>query len=170
MNKTLMMAFCAAELLMGTSVVMAQTPEMIASPTQRVMENRSHEFKGRYPNMMQDRLAEELKLTDEQKAELQKVRDENREKIKPLMEQMKELRKQMDDLRKADMESFETILTPEQKKIFEEVKAKRHTSMKQRMEKFRKDMEMRPNSHAEKEIEKRIEKESEVLPPSPTAE
>lgn len=151
MNKTLMTAFCAAGLLMGTSVVMAQDPGMTPPlPPHEEMGPRPHEFRGRHPGKMQDRLAEELKLTEEQKAELQKVRDENREKMKPLMEQMKELRKQMDDLRKADMDSFEAILTPEQKTTFEEIKAKRHSDMKQKMEKIRKDMGMRHGPRGDK--------------------
>ena len=163
MNKTLVTAFCAAGLLMGTSVVMAQDAGMTPPPSpHEEMGPRPHELRGRHPEKMQDRLAEELKLTEEQKAELQKVRDENREKMKPLMEQMKELRKQMDDLRKADMDSFETILTPEQKKAFEEIKAKRHVEMKQKREKIRKDFGMRHGP--------RGERGADMLPPPSPAE
>lgn len=163
MNKTLMTAFCAASLLLGTSAVMAQDAEMAPPPPpHEEMGPRPHEFGGRHAAKMQDRLADELNLTEAQKADLQKVREENREKMKPLMEQMKELRKQMDQLRKADMESFEKVLTPEQLKLFEEIKAKRHADMKQRMEKRQKDFG--------KHRGPRGEKGAEMLPPPPPAE
>lgn len=162
MNKTLLTAFCAAGLLMGTSQVMAQEPEMAPPPPHEEMARRPGELGLRHPDKMQDRLADELKLSDEQKTQLKQMREANREKMKPLMEQMKELRRQMDELRKNDMESFEQILTPEQKKVFEEIKAKRHEQVKKRAEKFRFDRGMR---HAPSD-----EKGSEMLPPPPPAE
>ena len=76
---------------------------------------------------MRDRkpLSEKLNLTDEQKAQADKIREEGREKMKPLMDEQRVLREKMDVVRKANMEEFEKILTPEQKKVFDEMKMRK---------------------------------------------
>ena len=71
---------------------------------------------------MRKTLAERLNLTDEQREQADKIREEGRVKMKPLIEEQKELHKQMNEVRKANLEEFEKILTPEQKKAFDEMK------------------------------------------------
>lgn len=71
---------------------------------------------------MRKPLADKLNLTEEQREQADKIREDGRAKMKPLIEEQKELRKQMDEVRKANMEEFEKILTPEQKKVFDEMK------------------------------------------------
>ena len=43
---------------------------------------------------------------------------------KPLVNEMKDIREKMDEKRRANMEEFEKILTPEQKEKFEALKEK----------------------------------------------
>jgi len=69
-----------------------------------------------------DKIAKDLNLTDEQQQQAKQIREEGRKEIEPLMKEMKELRKKMDAKRRANMEEFEKILTPEQKAKFEEMK------------------------------------------------
>lgn len=71
---------------------------------------------------MQEKLSDELGLTPEQREEAKKVREEGRKKMEPLLKEMRELRKEMDEVRKENMESFEEILTPEQKAQFDKLK------------------------------------------------
>ncbi|MCQ2741032.1 MAG: hypothetical protein MJ210_02820, partial [Alphaproteobacteria bacterium] len=52
-----------------------------------------------------------------------KIREDGRKKMEPLMEEKKQLHEKMDAVRKANMEEFEKILTPEQKQKFESIKA-----------------------------------------------
>ena len=71
---------------------------------------------------MAGKIAKDLDLTDEQQQQAKQIREKGRKEIEPLMNEMKELRKKMDDKRRANMEEFEKILTPEQKAKFEEMK------------------------------------------------
>ena len=68
-----------------------------------------------------EKLAEKLKLSEEQKIQAEKIRENGREKMKPLIEQKKELHKKMEEVRKDNMKEFGEILTPEQKKEFDEM-------------------------------------------------
>ena len=68
-----------------------------------------------------NKIAEDLKLTAEQQRRAEEIRQQGRQEIEPLMKQMKELREKMDEKRRANMEEFEKILTPEQKAKFEEL-------------------------------------------------
>ena len=86
----------------------------------------------------EERLADVLKLTPEQKEKAKEVRENGRKKIEPLMEDMRDIRKKMDEVRKENMAEFEKILTPEQKSEFEKIKAKRHEKMKKMHKKFKK--------------------------------
>ncbi len=61
-------------------------------------------------------LAEELSLTEEQKAEYRKIHQKGREQIKPLMEKIQKIRQE-------NLEAFEKILTPEQLAKFSKMKA-----------------------------------------------
>ena len=73
-----------------------------------------------------EKLAEKLKLTDEQKQMAEKIRENGRAKMKPLFEQKKELHKKMEEVRKENMEEFAKILTPEQKKEFDKMVEHKH--------------------------------------------
>lgn len=66
---------------------------------------------------MKDRFAEKLKLTEEQKVQIEQFRQDDMQKMEPLFKQMDELRQQADNLREANKARFESILTPEQKEI-----------------------------------------------------
>ena len=67
--------------------------------------------------MMKERFAKKLNLTDEQKAQIEKFHEEDVKQMKPLFEQMDALRKQADELREQNKARFESILTSEQKDI-----------------------------------------------------
>lgn len=67
--------------------------------------------------MMKERFAKKLNLTDEQKAQIEKFYEEDVKQMKPLFEQMDALRKQADELREQNKARFESILTSEQKDI-----------------------------------------------------
>ena len=112
MKKMLLTAVCAGVLYVAGVAVVDAKPLPLAPDG----EGPKLEMKIRQP------LAEKLKLTDEQKAQADKIREDGRKKMKPLIEERKELRKKMDAVRKANMEEFEKILTPEQKKAFDEMK------------------------------------------------
>lgn len=71
---------------------------------------------------MADKLANDLGLTAEQKEQAAKIRQDGREKVKPLMEKVKKIHKEMDELRKENMKEFEKILTPEQQEKFAKIK------------------------------------------------
>lgn len=75
--------------------------------------------------MLKDRFAKKLNLTDEQKAQIEEFRKEDMEQMKPLFEQMDELRKQADELREQNKARFESVLTPEQKDILKNMHDKR---------------------------------------------
>ena len=66
--------------------------------------------------MMEAKLADRLKLSKEQYQAMQDRRKADQVKIRDLMDQMKEIRIQMNEIRKSNMEAFESILTPEQNK------------------------------------------------------
>ena len=77
------------------------------------------------PKMIEQKIADRLNLTPEQRKAVEEQRKADREKLKPLFEQMKEIRKQMGEIRKANMEAFQNILTPEQKAEFDKMMAER---------------------------------------------
>jgi len=104
-------------------------------------------------------LKQQLNLTEEQDVKAKQLREQSREKIKPVFEQikaekakMKELReqnagkeelakqrekiadlmKQTKEIHKQNLVNFEEILTPEQKTKFQEIKAKKMEKIKER--------------------------------------
>ena len=81
---------------------------------------------------MKERFVKRLGLTDEQKAQIEQFRKEDMAKMAPLFEQMDELRKQADELRKENKARFESVLTPEQKEILQEIHKKRAERIKER--------------------------------------
>ena len=152
MKKTFLTMCCAAALLMGTSTSWAQEADMpppppphhpehvIDAPRPHIPPHELRRHKGpkfdkEFRKEMSERFADKLGLTDEQKAQAEKLREANRAKMEPLMKQADELRGKMDEIRKQNMDDFEKILTPEQKQKLDEMKAKREAKMQKRMEK-----------------------------------
>lgn len=87
--------------------------------------------------MLKDRFAKKLNLTEEQKVQIEEFRKEDMKQMKPLFDQMDELRKQADELREQNKARFESVLTPEQKEILKTMhdkkmarKAEKKKSMK----------------------------------------
>lgn len=87
--------------------------------------------------MLKDRFAKKLNLTEEQKAQIEEFRKEDMKQMKPLFDQMDELRKQADELREQNKARFESVLTAEQKEILKTMhdkkmarKAEKKKSMK----------------------------------------
>ncbi len=72
---------------------------------------------------MHENLAQLLNLTADQKTKAEQIRRNGHEK-------MKKLRAQMQDLRQANMNEFEAILTPEQKAEFDKIKTEHNERMK----------------------------------------
>ena len=116
MKKAFICLFCASALLAGVSELKAAEEEMLPPPPPHEQTDHRPELRG------PEKLADELKLTDEQREQAEKVRREGFEKAKPLMKQMKEIRQKLDEERKANMAEFEKILTPEQKVQFDKIK------------------------------------------------
>ncbi len=142
MKKFLLSAVCASVLTLSSFSVNAQeTDDMPLPPPPHHEEMLPHGGKpAPRPHMIRekamrhhDRFAQELGLSEEQKAEAKKIREEGREKVGPLMEEMKQLRQKMDELRKQNMEEFEKILTPEQKSKLEQIKAEKKAMFEKRM-------------------------------------
>ncbi|MGN1062830.1 MAG: Spy/CpxP family protein refolding chaperone [Alphaproteobacteria bacterium] len=77
---------------------------------------------------MDEKLASKLNLTPQQRDAADKIHEQARAKMDPLIEQMKELRRQMDEIRRQDMVEFEKILTPEQQEAFDKMKRERKLS------------------------------------------
>lgn len=71
---------------------------------------------------MKARFAEKLKLTDEQKAALDKMRAEDMAKMEPLTAQIKQARSELRALRQNGRERFESLLTDEQKEILKNMR------------------------------------------------
>ena len=128
MKNILLSAVCASVLVVGAFAVRAQgTPDagmMPPPPPYEMNMEKFHEKMGKKHEEMSKKLAEDLGLSDEQKAQADKIREEGHAKMEPLMQECKALHEKMDALRKANMEEFEKILTPEQKAKFEAIKVK----------------------------------------------
>lgn len=71
---------------------------------------------------MQQKIAEDLGLTAEQQEQAKAIHEKGKADMEPLMQEMKALREKMDAKRRANMEEFERILTPDQRAKFEEMK------------------------------------------------
>ena len=141
MKKILLSAVCASVLTLSSFGVNAQEPKDMPLPPphhdEMPMPRGEH---GPRPHMDKEKMmqhhekfAKELGLTEEQKAQAKKIREEGREKVKPLMDEMKQLRQKMDELRKQNMEEFAKILTPEQKTKLEKIKAEKKAMFEKRM-------------------------------------
>ena len=128
------LALTAAALIAGTvnahAVDGKAAPRAALSPAKVVTdaaEPRKPEMRPDRPSpkMIEQKIADRLNLTPEQRKAVEEQRKADREKLKPLFEQMKEIRKQMGEIRKANMEAFQNILTPEQKAEFYKMMAER---------------------------------------------
>lgn len=115
MKKILIASVFATTVMFGAMNVMAQD-ELMPPPPHR-------EFNREKMREQADKFAKDLGLTEEQKAQAEKIREEGRKKMDPLMKDMRELREKMDSAREENMKEFEAILTSEQKAKMEEIKA-----------------------------------------------
>ena len=97
---------------------MHQAPSVI-NPVKKIVHKSNPE---EMHQKMQNKIAEDLGLSAEQQEQAKAIHEQGRKDIEPLMEEMKALREKMDAKRRANMEEFEKILTPEQKAKFEELK------------------------------------------------
>ncbi len=117
MKKYLLTTICAVTLAMSSNLwAQEKNDETMPPPppAEQVMKHHNGD--------MQKKLAEKLKLTDEQKAKADKIHEEGRAKMKPLMEEAKAVREKMDKVRQENMAEFESILTDEQKSEMEKIK------------------------------------------------
>lgn len=118
--------------------------------------------------MMEAKLADRLNLSKEQYLAMQDRRKADQVKIRDLMDQMKEIRIQMNEIRKSNMEAFESILTPEQKAEFEKIKAE---GKARHMERKRMRHGMKPDPMSEnRDMPPAVEKKPEAVNVSTPAE
>lgn len=127
MKKTFLSILLGATIISaGAFCVNAQTPDMPEKP--KIEHKMDFE---KMHQKMQNKIAEDLGLTAEQQEQAKAIHEKGKADIEPLMKEMKALREKMDAKRRANMEEFEKILTPEQKAKFEELKNKApHHGMK----------------------------------------
>ena len=142
MKKALLTAFCATTLLMTSAIAGEADASKInknvpTQPAQEKMMKGHHPHKGGKFHQKHKENAQafqnRLKLTDEQKAQIEKNREKSMKKMQKIMEQEKKLKEQKREIMKENREAFEAILTDEQKaelqkmheerkKAFEEMK------------------------------------------------
>lgn len=128
MNKTYLTLLFAGMLCCNTALARPHDNGMMPPPP----PEHSEQDMEKHHEKMENKLADDLKLTDEQRAQAKEMRQEARKKIKPLMKEMKGIRQKMDKIRKENMEAFEKILTPEQKAQFDKIKAERKAQRPQK--------------------------------------
>lgn len=113
-------------LLLAGTVISAgftcSTPSFAADEPGPAPEMRHERNPEERHQEMAKRMAEKLGLTAEQQEKARAIHEKGRAEIEPLMKEMKALREKMDAKRRANMEEFERILTPEQKAKFEALK------------------------------------------------
>ncbi len=123
--------------LIVSTLCCAQAPKNMsmaeAMPQKIEMMKKAHHMKGHHARHfmgrhamptpeMREHFAKKLGLTDEQKAQLDKFRDEDMAKMKPLFDEMDTLHAKMEELRKVNRAHFESVLTDEQKEILKNMK------------------------------------------------
>ena len=126
MNKFILSALLTSTIMFSGTLKAAENDMTVPPPAHEHVE-MGKAFKGfdkDFHEKMAKKMATDLNMTEEQQAQAKKIREDGRIKIKPLMDQMKDLREKIDTERRANMEEFEKILTPEQKKKFDEMKEK----------------------------------------------
>ncbi len=112
MKKMLLLAIFSVVLSGGVAEADAKGPKGDFDRRPSIEEIKKHE----------EKFAEKLGLSKEQKEKAKELRQEGRKKMEPLMKQKKELHEKMERLRKENMEQFEKILTAEQKEKLKEIK------------------------------------------------
>ncbi len=131
MKKLYLALLCATALTCGANMAYAQEDNTMPPPPPHHSEQNIQ----KHHEKIENKLADDLKLTDEQRSKAKELRKASREKIKPLIDEMKALRKKMDEIRKENMTAFEELLTPEQKETFEKIKAERKAKHEKMMKK-----------------------------------
>lgn len=132
MNKQLLSILLAGTVLSAGTSMAQFTPDVTGNKTAEITyrnkmadsETRPLKIKKMmkiHHQKMAKRLAADLGLSDEQVTQAEKIREDGRAKMEPLMEQMMKLRGQIDQERRANMQEFEKILTPEQKQKFQDI-------------------------------------------------
>lgn len=129
MNNKLLSVLCAGAVLMSAGFANAfegKGNEQLPPPPRHELDHPRGmpKFDKEMHKKMADKFAKELGLTDEQKAQAEKIREEGRKKMEPLMKEMDGLHKKMDALREENMKEFEKILTAEQKDKLSQIKQK----------------------------------------------
>ena len=122
MKHNLLSLLLATTILSGGAVIgqaNAQDPVMPAESQIGAHFDREQTHKE-----MSQKIAQDLNLTKEQQEQAKAIHEKGKKDIEPLLNEMKDLRQKMDEKRRANMEEFEQILTPEQKAKFEEMKKK----------------------------------------------
>lgn len=120
MNKKFLFILLAGTILSVSSVSAKEAAVNVDQNAMVVVKKT--QFDRKHHQEMAAKLAADLELTDEQKAQAEKIRQQGHEKIAPLMDQMMSLRQKIDQERRDNMQEFEKILTPEQKEKFELLK------------------------------------------------
>ena len=87
MKKFSLILLCATALTYNVTMVNAQ--DNITIPTPQQHEQRIKDMK-QHHEKMENKLADKLKLTEEQRAKAKQMREDSRKKIKPLMKEMKD--------------------------------------------------------------------------------
>ena len=166
MNKQFFCCAVAAGILLS-GAAMAQKPVVISNPqAEQGVEHKFAKFDKEHHEKMAKRLADKLSLTEEQQQKAEQIRKSGQEKIKPLLDEMMELRKKIDKERRANMEEFENILTPEQKTAFEKLKAEDKADFRKRMPKMRPMMKNAGRHHNGEQLPPPLPEDA-VLPPPP---
>ena len=136
MNKKFLLMFTATALTLSAFSASAADEKKL--PPMEHLPKIEHMDKHKFPKpeFMETKLADKLELSEEQRVKAKDIREAGHKKVKPLIEEMKKIREEMDKLRQENMAEFEKILTPEQKKKFEELKKemknKTHNKFKMR--------------------------------------
>ena len=126
MKKIYLTLLCATALTFASHLASAQDNITMPMPPHAIHHNNGTQHNiEKHHEKMAKKLAEELKLTDEQQAKSRQMRKAAREKIKPLLDEMRAIREKLDAIRKDNMKDFEALLTPEQKEVFAKIKAER---------------------------------------------
>lgn len=130
-----------ATTILSAGAVMAQAPVPEGQDAPAAAKIEKHRMPKRFDRErheeMAKKMAKDLNLTAEQQEQADKIRKEGQEKIKPLMNEMKALREKIDAERRANMEEFENILTPEQKAKLKEMQKRGIENFKRRLDEKR---------------------------------
>ena len=120
MKHNLLSLLLATTILSGGAVIGQANAQDPAMPTEPQIG--AHFDREQMHKEMSQKIAQDLSLTKEQQEQAKAIHEKGKKDIEPLLNEMKDLRQKMDEKRRATMEEFEQILTPEQKAKFEEMK------------------------------------------------